>query len=71
MCVESKKKKNNNNFMQHIQLSSQIAIIPFLTPTLYFKFWLDNQGTPKYFFLCDNHMYVLINKIIEGRKDFT
>lgn len=57
--------------MPHIQLSSQVAIIPFPTPTLYFKFWLDNQSTPNTSFLCDNHMYVLINKIIEGRKDFT
>ena len=57
--------------MPHTQLSSQVAIIPFPTPTLYFKFWLDNQSTPNTSFLCDNHMYVLINKIIEGRKDFT
>lgn len=47
--------------MQYIQLSSQIAIIPFPTPILYVNF---GQSTPNTSFLCDNHMYVLINKII-------
>ena len=61
-------KARNTQFLTIYPVVNPDSCHTFSHPTVYFKFWADKQNTPNTSFLCYGHMYVLINKIILGKK---